>query len=545
MTTKTFKYTPIAFRILTAPHDIPVNTKLDVDYESSSSVGETHSASGILIVELSTLSCVALTSSPALGTFYLTNKKQCRDAIISVLGTFKSAFTTELVEWLPFRVKATVALPEVNRTLFPFLSRKEYGLGPKNLNGNQNWDVCLSVLELEFGQSSPQSLFGEWNVQTWPDFLVQEEVEKCLNSQVQVQSSPFVLVNPVVFTGHVSRVTLAYVAPNPQASPVERYNRIGFFLTDGRYLDGMEGGAILLKDKCIGIMVGQLIKQSGEGEMQVSAPWSVIRNALEKIDGFDMGMIPPRAVDETVITKHSNVLDWVRFNGVVLIEVEHEGGRESWGSGIVLNKETGTKVIVTNKHLFNTAHRKISIWYSQQQTQAEQVEILLEPLIGFDLILLSCPESARAAKLSKDLIRQDQHVYSMGYGLIYPQWGPWHRLLQPILSHGHVASVTEMQLFPNTADSEPKQVMAVCTSGCWNGSSGGAVFDAETGAVVSLMTSNGRVSATDRVVPELAFTLPSSVIAIALDTKESRTVDSRLTQLWQLKETHRSYETKL
>lgn len=807
-----FKYVPIALRIQTKKNALNNEDGSD-DRESADDPSdyETHSASGILFADETSLTCFALTCSPFLPKTPNSNpdpkynpssnpnsepnpgsNNMSQTSTTSILVTCQTSISAHSVTWLPFSVYKTVDLETVNRTLgCAFLGRgnknkSEYRLGPANASGEYNWDVTLSMLtygednEGEKGESKKriQSLLQFWNFQEWASFEsldVSYSVDNSYcndkhdnsssssyknyrssgnNAQslfssrcVRVESSPFALVNPAVFVSHVVRTTLAYVAPDPgsgsamgsssyskspyfsqlplsalrqddklgkgrqlqqvpnreqdQQSGLQRLqqrnnsscvlsyrtSKPGLYLLDGRFLDGMEGGVVLLdgddkssdglpiKEKrniIIGLVIGQLEKTSGEGDLQACVPWQVIEAVIETELGVDINNksnnnnsnvnSPPTSISPSP--------DWVHFNGVVLIETENRYGHLAWGSGIVVNSFLSTtfsqnspdssngsspsdnpdprpnpippKYIITNNHLFNNNPTSITVWYSETQPRGEKVELLGVPLPGIDIAILSCPFSnsspsspcttdynagfdgyenktkscIHAAELYTKKLTQGQKVCSMGYGLIYPRWGPWSshgphrtsgslgsygyhesRVLQPLLSNGYISNIVEMEVFepsnkaptqtsqaqtmPSTKnDSEEgklNQVMAVCTSSCWNGSSGGAVFDAVSGKVVAMMTSNGKVACNDKgpsgdkefsgngarskVIPELAFAIPAQVLRLAIDQinndlmsgqvskstsgKNDRKVNPRIKLLWDLKETHKSFQAKL
>jgi S1-C subfamily serine protease len=85
--------------------------------------------------------------------------------------------------------------------------------------------------------------------------------------------------------------------------------------------------------------------------------------------------------------------------------------------------------------------------------------------------------------------------------------------------------------------------MLCSTAHCWNGSSGGGVFDSRTGELVGIMASNGKVD-NGVIVPDMAFVIPAcGVIDKALQLKQKGKqgkVADRVKDLWALRETHES-----
>lgn len=132
-----------------------------------------------------------------------------------------------------------VPLDAVNDTSIRF-GKQLYVLKPKDIN-NASSHVYLSVLKLDF-LDDEKDILKELEQEAWREFHGDEDLDFTNSSgadrrEVQIESSPFVLVNPVVFTGHVSRASLVYVAPNPKANPYvkDSGNQIGMLLSDVRF----------------------------------------------------------------------------------------------------------------------------------------------------------------------------------------------------------------------------------------------------------------------------------------------------------------------
>lgn len=343
---------------------------------------------------------------------------------------------------------------------------------------------------------------------------------------LNVKSSPFALVNPALFVNYHSTGNVSYVTKN-------------FILSDIRYLDGMDGAPIFSDSSqdCVGLVAGSLKKNSGEGDLTVVVPWYIIQEYLP-------ASLKCRAVSETEF-----FLPWLVFNGVIMIEVLYGAGRKGWGSGILIDDTT----IVSNRHLLGDNYKSVVAWASE--SKSIPLQSLGSPLEGFDLLYfkLSTPiPKSRPVSFYNSDYKVGQKVRSLGYGLIYP-----HRTgnlpFQPLSSQGFISKTISMDLYrqldlatlSSVAGEENIEapVMVISSASCWNGSSGGALFDSETGDLVGMMTSNGRVNETGEVIVNMAFSIPGSILKYGWDLikkGETRQVSNRIEKLWKLEETHAS-----
>lgn len=450
------------------------------------------------------------------------------------------ANSIDAVDWYPVSLIGVDHLLEINNALVPFMTG--YSLLPRGHRGLERTKISLSVLK------PPREMLAKLDSNNWQEIVFPDEMQvlKAKHSDasaLNVKSSPFALVNPAIFVNYLSSGNISYIATGEEASAID------FILSDLRYLEGMEGGVAFISKpteatQCIGLVGGCLKKKSGEGDLTVIVPWRIISTILST----RVKSIPPQTLAKNPINL---VYPWLAFNGVVMIEVNYSNVRRGWGSGILLDDKT----IVSNMHLLGSDYQRATAWISE--TEYVALEVLGNPLKGLDMVFFGLTKPI-PAKLAQPVTLYDgpyevgQAVRSLGYGLIYP-----HRTgdlpFQPLVSNGLISRVVSMDLFrqidlksgsvdvdnQNTSNDVP--ALLVASAGCWNGSSGGALFDAATGHVVSMMTSNGRVNETGDVIPEMAFSLPSNVLRFAwglLKKKQTQAVSQRLTSLWQLEETH-------
>lgn len=431
-------------------------------------------------------------------------------------------------------------LLETNNALIPF-AMSGYSLLPKDQRNRERSKISLSLLK------PPQEMLRKLSTSKWQEIVFADELQTLStkhrdDGSLKVQSSPFALVNPAIFLNYLSKGNISYIANGDSPDSID------FVLSDLRYLDGMEGGIAFVPGasgtpQCIGLVGGSLKKLSGEGDLTVVVPWSRILPIL----ATRVKNVPP-------LFKKTKTIDffypWLAFNGVVMIEVNYSGLRKGWGSGILLDDKT----IVSNLHLLGKEFKTATAWVSE--TEYYNLRVLGSPLEGLDMVFfgLSKPIPSRTAQpvsLYKGDYSIGQAVRSLGYGLIYPR-GTGDLPFQPLISNGSISRVVPMNLFRNidlttgSVDVNSKSLpdmpaLIVASANCWNGSSGGALFDASSGQVVSMMTSNGRVNGTGEVIPQMAFSIPSVIIEFAWQLlKEGKVmkVSQRLISLWQLDETH-------
>ncbi|ODQ64985.1 hypothetical protein NADFUDRAFT_46786, partial [Nadsonia fulvescens var. elongata DSM 6958] len=104
------------------------------------------------------------------------------------------------------------------------------------------------------------------------------------STSISIISTPFGLVNPALFCGHLSHGIISYVhRETNEAGPLVIFSNV-------KYLDGMEGGLVVLnrnKDSytntlaSIGLLMGKLRMENG-GELSIIAPWHQILEVLSK-----------------------------------------------------------------------------------------------------------------------------------------------------------------------------------------------------------------------------------------------------------------------
>ncbi|VVT49392.1 uncharacterized protein SAPINGB_P002248 [Magnusiomyces paraingens] len=527
-----WKYKPTAIRIEIFDGSVSVDDDPE-DFNGTPST--TFSASALFLINQALPEAYIVSVSPRLSGLVSSAKDDISVPKYRLLAAVSpDTFTDSTINWYPVTLQGVEPLTDFNSTLRPFLTT-EYELIPKTLGISMSHSEPLAVTVLQPSKALLDRITIEWGQ---IDFCSDPSL-LAANRKIRIESSPFVLVNPVLFSNYLSIGTLSYLA-TPTAT---KHSAVTAIFSDARYLDGMDGGPVFqdASNTCIGFVAGALHKKSGQGDLSVIVPWDQVYKALSTIVQY-----PPDTIQES--RQEPSPLDtftWLAFHGVLLLEVYRDHLRQSWGSGILLADD----ILVTNSHMIENGYRKITAWIST--TESVELEELGNPLPGIDIIFFKVkwgnkmnPKTrvVKPAQLCTDpkAYTPGRKVYSLGYGLIYPRMATGLPL-QPLRSLGIISNIVSMPLF--TTDSTSTPVMLVSSACCWNGSSGGAVFDAETGRVISLMTSNGRVNETGQVIPQMAFTLPALVVArglAMLTENQVIEVNPKVETLWQLRETHES-----
>lgn len=354
--------------------------------------------------------------------------------------------------------------------------------------------------------------------------------------RVRIQSSPFSDVNAALFMGYVTEGVVSYVG----SEEINGKQVAHTVLVDSRYLDGMEGGIVCTEvagrrlGPSLGLVAGRLQKRNGEGSLTLVIPWSeiipavhqagnVVSDVFKSLQDAAAAGDGPRPFGE--VSRN-------RYSGVVVVQSRIKGGRKVWGSGVIV----GPDLVVTNKHVVKD-YLGIEIWLEKYTRR--HVMAVSEPLEGVDLVFLrltkNLPGKYKPVPLSLTA-KPGSQVYSVGYGLFYPQkLGP---ALQPLYSQGVIANEGKAQLL--AGKDEHGSSMLVSTAACWNGSSGGALFNEEH-QLVGIMASNARDESTGKIMQDMSFVIPSAVIQKALDLFNSAGKDTSSAQfqdLWKLKPTH-------
>lgn len=324
---------------------------------------------------------------------------------------------------------------------------------------------------------------------------------------VVVRSSPFNFTNASIFSDFASSGNLNLVLKDEQGCHG--------YLSDIKYLENMSGALVTTRqDEAVGLLLGNLRKLNGDGDLLVIAPWERL-----------LPLIPNLKVTESQKLEQSWVMPTSNFQtskeAVFPIVLFKDHRSLSWGSCILLNSHT----LVTNLHVIKPfcdstdVLCEVVIHENTTITIGEGDEVII-PFENLDLafIVLS-PENTlsfthiRPTKMAfSSNLQVGDMVTTCGYGLILNRV-----YLEAIRSSGYICSKLYHQPFEST---QKIPCILIASSSCWNGSSGGGLFN-ERGSLVGLISSNaqvfvpsvnGGVSSKTEKVPLFCLCIPLELI---------------------------------
>lgn len=349
-------------------------------------------------------------------------------------------------------------------------------------------------------------------------------------AEISITSYPFSFTNPVLFSNFQSHgfINYAYI---DNGAPLA-------YLTDSRYLENMAGGMVQLTDfSAIGLVIGNLRKRNGDGDLTLICGWHLLADYLVKIFGSDA------IFDESIVLESRT--DMIPVFPIVV----GNSTTRSWGTCTYVSS-----VLVTNFHVLkpyieaadSSATCTIYV-HDSKKIQLSLGDKIITPVSELDLsfIFLSPHHLAYLGKvqdLKPSKSDVNDTVYSVGYGLFYSQ-----RQTAPLLAKGHVSALSSL---PFTMDETPIETMIVTSAPCWNGSSGGALVNSEN-KLVGIICSNAQVR-----VPEVAGTttkqteklctfcmcLPIALVLRSLEACKALAapqLNPEIAKLWTLTATHK------
>ncbi|CAN6661131.1 hypothetical protein TRVA0_033S00408 [Trichomonascus vanleenenianus] len=437
--------------------------------------------------------------NPEIGYFVAASPMLRSNSRSKIRATLESLITPDRIAWVTVQVVAVRTVSVTTKFLAQFSD--SYTVHPSS-------KVTISILKA-VNRGSRKSLKASLS-QLTPFTAVAPQRGF---SRVKIHSSPFAGVNPAVFLGYWTHGTITH-------------NNRYVMLCDTRFLDGMNGGIAFLdgpENQSIGLVVGSLVKSNGEGSLTIIVPWAQIAKELESISIKAPALTASKASGVESVSMSD-------FHGVVALLVKRQiGPAMIWGSGVLVSPDT----IVTNAHVIEENPHGVTAWFSERHSVPLQFASI--PFKGLDLAVLKLKHPVRNyafVPLSASTVSPGDPVKSIGFGMFYP-----HNLgVRPLLSTGHVSKVVKMPL--QTESTTPSPALLVCSSGCWNGSSGGAVLNAR-GELVGIMASNGKVD-TGEIIPTMTFVIPVDLIrqALVMQDTEFAEISPRVQDLWQLEATH-------
>lgn len=332
-------------------------------------------------------------------------------------------------------------------------------------------------------------------------------------SHVQLSTTPFGVSHLNLFHGYRSAGTVSLVLKD-------------LILVDARYLDSMEGGLALDADdeSVLGLIAGHLVHNRKRGSFVPVVPWETLMVNLRKvIPNFPSPSAPAKVQ-----------LGTRTFKGVVSVRIQLKPSIISWGSGVLVGADT----VVTNYHVVrDKTVDQIEICLENDKRTASRVAVKIKNVVrpnkNLDLVLLQLQSKVDTTAfppvtLATKNPKAGTKVKSIGYGLFLP--GRYGDVMVPLESNGLISQSLEH--------------IMICSASCWNGSSGGGVFDAKTNSLVGIMSSNATDNATGESMPDIAFVIPITALLKAMAPSGAENTDSDIvSRLYKLDRTHKDQLT--
>lgn len=347
-------------------------------------------------------------------------------------------------------------------------------------------------------------------------------------SNVAIDCCPFSLTNVSIFINYKHHGTLNY----------KFRNGLGYF-SDCRYFDDIVGGLVKLdngEDQSIGLVAGSLAKTNGDGSLLTVVSWSSI---FELLNYPQINLNSHR--DTASKTKHNYLEDIPE--SVVRISIQTINDENFWGSGVILSND----FIVTNEHVMRYNElRSLTITTANGKTfSLFDVDLIPSPIIGYDLYFLKIRPSSfdikpadlcNTYKSQIESLRIGAQVTSVGNGLFFSRYT---NQLTPLHSVGKITDLISIEI-----DNGFQELAMILTSaGCWNGSSGGGLFN-KKGELIGIMTSNGKLS-NGEIVPNFTLVIPITIIEKCLfmikNGIDSVDASEKIKDLWMLKSNHLNF----
>lgn len=342
-----------------------------------------------------------------------------------------------------------------------------------------------------------------------------------------IPSFPFNFTNSLLFSNFISKGTINYKLHET------------FFLSDVKYLENTVGAPVITSNGSAGLVLGQLIKSNGDGDLTIILPWSIIWHFLNNLpmnDVFSSGGLSA----EELISPKEFLQNEKRLDLVFPILLSNNKSSK-WGSCIYYKKG----VFITNNHVINDLDEKLNctIFINSHYKLHIKPNQINTPFKDLDLSFINVETSNIPAtpitKAENYFLGED--VSSIGYGLFFNSSN-----LNPLKSAGHISCTFELPVIENG----PKvNSVIVTSSSCWNGSSGGGLFN-ENNEFIGLICSNAQVKVpsfdskgkflnnTDKIEKLAKFSLIIPIEIIDHCFLNPNNINGKIINLWLLNSYH-------
>ncbi|KAH3676339.1 hypothetical protein WICPIJ_009119 [Wickerhamomyces pijperi] len=460
--------------------------------------------------------------------------------------TCSSLITNTVVTWFPLTIEKTVSIfnprsrcdikgPQ-KEPLIRFIEVLVQENNFKFKPGHSHQSLSITSFRLSKRAMFSQPLFS---VDLFKPLVFEDSRNIKTPAKIKIQCCPFSLTNAPMFVNYQILGAVNYKLEDSSA-----------FLTDTKYLEDSIGGVVTLQESTssVGLISGSFSKLNGDGDLMLIISWNFILQVLGLKDiqscHYLQSTIQSQiASAEALVAGFSSEI-YDPTNSVVRI-CSQTVNCLYWGSGVVISPEW----IITNSHVLKQdllVGLEINVPSRPDiRISLSDVVIYQSPLVGFDLCFVKLREpnyditpTRLASSISySDPLYISQPVKTIGHGLFYSRHP---QELKPFHSEGVVNTIrnTPVDIYNNATFA----AMFIVSAGCWNGSSGGGIFN-ENDELVGIMTSNGKLS-NGEILPNFTLGIPVTVIEKAfymlLNGLTPVDYTSVVDQLWSLRNTHES-----
>lgn len=385
------------------------------------------------------------------------------------------------------------------------------------------------------------------------------------NRSISIVLSPFSFTNPALFMNFISEGTI-------NLRVVQEDGEVLQYISDVKYLENMVGGVVKQGEmNSIGLVLGNVRKVNGDGDLTLILSWYRILKGLRKRRDLSLTHLSA----ELCFLPTTTLVPTVPSSLCVLaLTVEdHQSIKRHWGSCVLLDRET----IVTNDHVINTdfSHYRIVIHVNQStriKLTVKEVrrkydlnskeDQIISPFKDLDLSYI------KLSKENQAILNQSNPKFSnfgcgeyvsgnkvntIGFGLYLPP------TLEPLVSTGIISSISKFTLYDDVAYSQntlPMPSLIITTSSCWNGSSGGGLFDSHTNKLIGIICSNAQVNIPDVLIEgnigsypvkteklsKFSLCIPIEIVLLLnkfIRATASSKINPRIINAWKLSQTHK------
>lgn len=349
------------------------------------------------------------------------------------------------------------------------------------------------------------------------DYKPLEFIETKDHLPIDVISFPFNFTTPLLFSEFKSNGFINYFIPDG-------------YLSDIKYLENSLGSVVTSKEGSVGLVMGNLKKFNGDGDLIIIVSWKTIWNVIN--NKFPNNSLVPNKLsslmEQPPVSSHTNSV----------LPILVTGQTTTWGSCIIFNNQ----YLITNHHVIKPflSGGSLTVYLSNDQIIIKDKSSIITPFDTLDISMIKLSlidqfkimnSGNKPCKYTTDY-KVDDEVSAVGYGLFFhPDY------CQPIKSFGQITNIKQLKL------PEPTNALINTSSSCWNGSSGGGLFKNEQ--LIGIICSNAQVKYLDLTtnieqlekLTKLSFILPIDVILKIFHKELEMTKDFE--DLWQLLPKHK------